>query len=221
MFMGDQKGRPVGSMSIRLLIADDHQLFRTGLAQLCEINGGFYVVDQATDGEEAVALAKRHQPDLILMDIQMPNMTGIEATAAILRDNPAARILILTMYKQDMQVLASLQAGAAGYILKTADEQSLFNAIRIIHNGGGWLDPSITPAILSQLHGNKPTLSQNEIALLRLVAQGANNQSIADELHLSVGTVGNRLRVIFNKLNVQNRTEAALYALRYGWATLH
>ncbi len=207
-------------MSIKLLIADDHQLFRTGLAQLCEINGGFYVIGQATDGANAVALTKKLKPDVILMDIQMPNMTGIEATTAILRENPEARILILTMYKQDLQILASLRAGAAGYILKTADEKMLFTAIRTIHNGGGWLDPSITPTILSQLSGDAPILNENEIALLRLVAQGANNQTIADQLHLAVGTIGNRLRVIFNKLNVQNRTEAALYALRYGWATL-
>lgn len=209
-------------MSIGLLIADDHQLFRSGLRQMCEVKGGFAVLAEAENGRQAVTLVRQHQPDVILMDIRMPSLSGVEATRLIIEESPEARILMLTMYQQEHHVLASLKAGACGYLLKSASPEALFDAIRAAYSGSGWLDPDITPAILAHLpeHESHLEVNDKEIELLRLVAHGANNQSIATRLHLSAGTVGNRLRVIFEKLNVNNRTEAALYALRQGWASL-
>src|SRR6476620_1701932 len=120
---------------VRLLIADDHQLFRRGLRQLCEVNGGFTVVAEAESGEQAIALARQHQPDVILMDIRMSGMTGVDATRQILQENPAARILMLTMYRQDHYVTNALRAGACGYLLKECSEETLFAAIRAVSQG--------------------------------------------------------------------------------------
>jgi DNA-binding NarL/FixJ family response regulator len=125
---------------VSLLIADDHNLFRTGLRQLCEINGRFTVLAEAQTGQEAVALARQYQPDVILLDIRMPDLTGIEVTRIIMQENPAAKILILTMYQQDHYIDAAIKAGAKGYLLKNCEEQTLFNAIQAIYRGEGWLD---------------------------------------------------------------------------------
>ena len=209
---------------ITLLIADDHALFRRGLRQLCEINGGFSVLAEAQTGQEAVALARQHKPDVILLDIRMPDLTGVEATRTILDEDPTARILILTMYQQDHYVEAAIRAGARGYLLKTCEEETLFSAIQALHRGEGWLDSAVAPRVMAQLAQTETTtpfrLSEQEIETLRYVVQGADNQTIADLMHVSSGTVANRLRVIYDKLGVRNRTEAAIYALRQGWATL-
>lgn len=208
---------------IRLLIADDHQIMRSGLRQLCEVNGGFTVVAEAASGAEAVQLARECRPDVILMDIRMPDLTGVEAVQLIRQENPTARILMLTMYRQDHYVASALQAGAVGYLLKSTTEESLFAAIHAAHRGEGWLDPAVTQTVLAhfgQRPPQDPTLSDQEMEILRLVAQGADNRAIAEQLHLSPGTVANRLREIYRTLNVTNRTEAALFALRKGWVDL-
>ena len=211
---------------VSLLIADDHTLFRRGLRQLCEVNGKFTVLAEATTGEDAVALARDHQPDVILMDIRMTGITGVEAARQILLSNPSARILMLTMYRQDHYVLNALRAGAAGYLLKDCSEETLFAAIQAVYRGDGWLDTAVTPVILAQFaHDNHPntspdSLNETELEILRLLARGAENQAIADQLNLAKSTVANYLRDIFSKLNVNNRTEAVLYALRHGLASL-
>lgn len=210
-----------------LLIADDHQLFRRGLRQLCEVAGGFTALAEAETGAQAVALARQLKPDVILMDIRMPDLNGVAATRQILRDNPAARIIILTMYRQDHHVAEAIKAGACGYLLKNCDEETLFAAIRAAARGEGAIDPAIAPSLLEQfallstaVDDATPPLSPGEMEVLRLVAHGADNQTIAAELHLSPGTVANRLRHIYQILGVSNRTQAALYALRRGWASL-
>jgi DNA-binding NarL/FixJ family response regulator len=208
---------------IRLLIADDHQIMRSGLRQLCEVNGGFTVVAEAANGAEAVRLAREHQPDVILMDIRMPDLTGVEAVGLIRQEKPDARILMLTMYRQDHYVASALQAGAVGYLLKSATEENLFAAIRAAHRGEGWLDPAVTRSVLAQLGQRPPqelSLDGQGMEILRLVAQGADNRAIAERLHLAPGTVANRLREIYRTLGVANRTEAALFALRKGWVEL-
>ena len=209
---------------ITLLIADDHTLFRHGLRQMCEINGGFNVIAEAQTGQEAIVQARRHQPDVIMLDIRMPDLTGVEATRIIMRENPAAKILILTMYEQDHHVAGAIKAGAKGYLLKTCAEETLFNAIEAISRGEGWLDPTVTSTVLAQLarpDAYSPTmLTEQEMETLRYLAQGADNQTIAEAMHVSPGTIANRLRTVYEKLGVKNRTEAALYALRQGWATL-
>jgi DNA-binding NarL/FixJ family response regulator len=206
----------------RILIADDHRLFRKGLRQLCEVSGGFLVVAEADSGREAVALAREHQPDVILMDIRMPGMDGIEACRQILTDQPHAAIIMLTMYRQDRHLTDALAAGARGYLLKNCDEATLFAAIRAAVRGEAPVDPAMLGPLLNRLKVNEgqEQLTGGERAVLVRVAQGDDNKQIADHLHITAGTVANRLRAIYEKLGVTNRTEAALYALRMGWASL-
>jgi NarL family two-component system response regulator LiaR len=211
---------------IRLLIADDHTLVRQGLRQLCEGLGGFTVTAEAENGAQAVALARSTQPDVILMDIVMPDVDGVEAIRQIVRETPAARIIALTMYRQEQYMLGAIRAGARGYLLKTVDACDLIAAIEAVHRGEYLIDPIIATRVLSELHLGLPELprveplTEGEMAVLRLVARGVNNQDIAQALNYSVYTVANRLRTIYDKLHVTNRTQAALYALRQGWAAL-
>mgnify|MGYP003620117248 FL=1 len=210
-------------MTVRLVIADDHLLFRRGLRQLCEVNGDFVVLAEAGTGLEAVEAVRRYRPDVTLMDIRMPDMSGTEALRRIVVEMPAARVLMLTMYQQDHTVTEAIQAGAAGYVLKTADEETLFSAIRAVHEGQGWIDRRVTVHVLHALRGKSDPLAgldAQDIAILRLIARGKDNDSIAAELGFARGTVTNRLRAIFRTIDVSNRTEAALFALRQGLATL-
>jgi DNA-binding NarL/FixJ family response regulator len=211
---------------IRILIADDHTLMRQGLRQLCEGLGGFAVVAEAKNGSQAVALVRTMQPDVILMDIVMPDVGGVEAIRQILHAAPTARIIALTMYRQEQYMLDAIRAGARGYLLKTVDACDLIMAIEAVHRGDYLIDPLIASRVLSELHLTAPEqpqvepLSESEMAVLRLVARGVDNEDIAQALNYSVYTVANRLRTIYAKLHVTNRTQAALYALRQGWATL-
>lgn len=212
--------------SIRILIADDHTLVRQGLRQLCEGLGGFTVVAEAENGAQAVALACSEKPEVILMDIVMPELDGVEAICQIMQANPAARIIALTMYREEQYMLDAIRAGARGYLLKTIDAAELIAAIKAVHRGDYLIDPIIAARVLSELHLAVPVpvsiepLTEGEMVVLRLVAQGVDNQDIAQTLNYSVFTVANRLRTIYEKLHVTNRTQAALYALRQGWATL-
>jgi len=211
---------------IRLLIADDHTLFRQGLRQLCEGMGGFSVIAEAENGAQAVGLAASARPDVILMDIAMPGMDGVEAVRQIIGANPTARIIVLTMYRQEQYLIGAVRSGARGYLLKTVDAAELIAAVEAVHRGAYLIDPIIAARVLSEFHLPVPDrsavepLTEREMAVLRLVAQGADNQEIAEKLNYSPYTVANRLRTIFEKLHVTNRTQAALYALRQGWVVL-
>ena len=211
---------------IRILIADDHTLVRQGLRQLCEGIGGYVVVAEAQDGAEAVTLACTTQPDVILMDIVMSDLGGVEAIRQIMHARPSARIIVLTMYRQEQYMLDAIREGARGYLLKTVDAAELIAAIEAVHRGAYLIDPIIAAQVLSELHLPFPVsqkseqLTEGEMAVLRLVAHGVDNQDIAAALNYSVYTVANRLRTIYEKLHLQNRTQAALYALRQGWASL-
>ena len=207
---------------IRLLIADDHRLFRKGLRQLCEVAGGFEVVAEADGGREAVALAREHQPDVILMDIRMPGIDGVEACRQILLDQPQTAIIMLTMYRQDRHLTDALGAGARGYLLKNCDEDTLFAAIRAAARGEAPVDPAMMGPLLDRLKATQgpDELTAGEMAVLIRVAHGDDNKQIAERLNITPGTVANRLRALYDKLGVTNRTEAALYALRVGWASL-
>jgi two-component system, NarL family, response regulator LiaR len=212
---------------IRILIADDHTLMRQGLRQICEGLGGFTVAAEAKHGSQAVALARTVQPDVILMDIVMPDMDGVVAIRQILRETPATRIIALTMYREDQYMLDAIRAGARGYLLKTVDARDLIAAIEAVHQGDYLIDPIIAARVLSEFHLAMPPqvprvepLTESEMAVLRLVAHGVENEYIAQALNYSVYTVANRLRTIYEKLHVNNRTQAALYALRQGWVTL-
>ena len=206
----------------RILIADDHRLFRKGLRQLCQVSGGFQVVAEAETGPEAVALAREHQPDVILMDIRMPGMDGVAACRQILTDQPHAAIIMLTMYRQDRHLTDALAADARGYLLKNCDEATLFAAIRAAARGEAPVDPAMMGPLLNRLKASEglEQITEGELTVLIRVAQGDDNRQIAEHLHITPGTVANRLRAIYDKLGVTNRTEAALYALRMGWAFL-
>lgn len=211
---------------IKILIADDHTLVRQGLRQLCEGLGSFTVVAEANNGAQAVTLACATRPDVILMDIVMPDVTGVDAIRQIVRQIPAARIIALTMYRQEQYMLDAIRAGARGYLLKTVDAGELMAAIEAVYRGEYLVDPLIAARVLSELHLVAPQrplvemLTEGEMAVLRLVALGVENEEIARTLNYSVYTVANRLRTLYAKLNVTNRTQAALYALRQGWVVL-
>jgi DNA-binding NarL/FixJ family response regulator len=214
---------------IRVLLADDHTLFRQGLRQICEIKGGFEVIGEAEDGRQAVQLAGELKPDVILMDISMPVMDGIQAIALIKKTDPNVRIIALTMYQQDHYVFEAIKAGASGYLLKSVDARVMVDAVSAAHRGEALVDPLMAAKVLEEFRrlsqasaesNEIEMLTEGEMAVLRLVVEGAENLAIAERLHLSVQTVSNRLRNIYQKLHVNNRTQAALYALRRGWASL-
>jgi DNA-binding NarL/FixJ family response regulator len=215
--------------TIRVLIADDHRLFRLGLRQACESAEDLEVVGEAADGQEAVELAQRCRPDVVLMDINMPVMDGVEATHRIVEQDPGVRVIMLTIYRQDRYVFEAIKAGARGYLLKDVDEHELLEAIRAVYRGEALINPALATRVLDEFRrlsqvaaerAEVETLTEGEMEVLRLVAQGASNKEIAMQLHLAESTVSNRLRDIYRKLHVNNRTQAALLALRRGWARL-
>ena len=215
--------------ALRLLLADDHRLFRQGLRQMCELKGGFTVVGEAENGRQAVELAVQTKPDVVLMDIQMPEMDGVEATRQITALVPEARVIILTMYRQDNYVFEAIRAGARGYLLKDTDWGDLLEAIRAVQRGEALINAAMAARVLDEFRRQSlapeqseqaEALNAGEMDVLRLLAQGDDNAAIAQKLALSEKTITNRLSDIYSKLHVDNRTQAALYALRRGWAKL-
>lgn len=212
---------------IRVLLADDHALFRQGLRSLLE-SEGLRVIGEAVNGREAVRYAAETHPDVILMDIQMPELDGVKATQSILEIDPAARVIILTMYRQDRYVFEAVKAGARGYILKDADATTLLEAIGRVAAGEALLDADLAQSVLDDFRDKKEILpsekhsdlNERETTILKLLAQGYSNQDIALRLDISEKTVRNRLSEIFTKLQLNNRTQAALYAIREGIANL-
>lgn len=214
---------------IRVLIADDHRLIRHGLAMVCRRRGGFDIVGEAADGRQAVTLARQLAPDVVIMDIQMPELDGIAATRLILAENPQARVLMLTMHDDDANVFAAIQAGAQGYFLKDGDEDDLVAGVHAVHRGEALMASAIAGRVLDAFRSLRQPgpdgdtlqrLTPGEMEVLLLVARGEDNAVIANRLALSPGTIGNRLSTIYAKLHVNNRTQAALEALRRGWTTL-
>ena len=215
--------------TIRVILAEDHIITREGIHRLLDSEEDLAVVGEASDGEEAVQMVTEMQPDVVIMDIAMPRLNGIEATRQIKLIHPATAVLILSAYDDDEYVFSLLEAGAAGYLLKTAGGDELTRAIRAVHKGEPVLDPIIARKVINRFRfpgkmprGARPSehLSDRELDVLKLAAQGMSNKDIADELHLSRRTVEGNLRTIFNKLGVGSRTEAVLYGLRKGWFTL-
>lgn len=209
--------------NIRILIADDHPVVREGLQGMLSIKPGLEVVGTAEDGEEAVLLAARLDPDVVLMDLEMPRKNGLQAIKEIRADDEHIKILVLTSFTEDKKIFAALDAGALGCLLKDSSPQELIRAIRDVHKGELTLHPAIARKMLRQqaqpdsLHA---TLTDREIEVLKLVAQGLDNHDIAAELVVSLSTVRSHVSNILNKLNLSNRTQAVLYALRNNIASL-
>ena len=212
--------------SMRLLIVDDHLVVRTGIRALLAPEPNIEIVGEARDGAEAVAEARRLQPDVILMDLVMPQLDGIAAIQQIVAAQPDARILVLTSFEADDKVFPAIRAGALGYTLKDLGPAELVRAIQRVYRGESSLHPAIARRVLQELaHPSQhpPTaepLTEREVAVLRLVAHGGSNQQIAAALRIGEGTVRLHVSNILSKLHLASRTQAALYALREGLASL-
>ncbi len=207
---------------IRVLIADDHAIVRKGIRALLSESGGFEIVAEAADGQEAVLRVEETRPDVILMDLLMPGMDGIEATRQITSRQPQARILVLTSFAADNKLFPAIKAGALGYLLKDSSPEELIRAIRQVHRGEPALHPTIARKLLQEIsHPVDPlpapeALTARELTVLRSIAQGLSNQEIADELAVSEPTVRAHVSRILGKLHLASRTQAALYAVREG-----
>ena len=207
---------------IRVLIVDDHGIVRKGIRALLSEADGFEVVGEAGNGQEAVLRAEESSPDVILMDLLMPGMDGIEATRQIASRQPGARILVLTSFAADNKVFPAIKAGALGYLLKDSSPDELVRAIRQVHRGEPSLHPTIARKLLQEiarpvdLQPAPETLTAREMEVLGLIAQGLSNQEIADRISVSEPTVRAHVSRILGKLHLASRTQAALYAVREG-----
>jgi two-component system, NarL family, response regulator LiaR len=239
--MADTHTRP-----IRVVLADDHVVVRKGIREFLEEEGDIIVVAEAADGAQAVSLVVEHRPDVAVLDVQMPEMGGIEATRQIKAQCPEVQVLILTAYDDDPYIFALLQAGASGYILKTADSAELVRALRVVYRGESALDSAVAHKVVQRLTGGRPivaqlegsvaqphpkipgaqraegpagveTLTLREVDVLRLAARGLTNKAIGHTLGISDRTVQGHLANIFGKLGVNSRTEAVTQALKLGW----
>jgi len=218
------------SSRIRILIADDHTLFRHGLRRILSDYDDLFVVAEAADGGEAVVLVERLQPDVVLMDVRMPGLSGPEATHRIRTAHPNTQVIMLTVSDRDEDLFASVKAGARGYLLKNAETAELIEAIRRVHAGEAVIAPPLAVRLLEEFgalaeqatatsESVEPAvdkLTEREVEVLRLVAQGLGNKEIADRLNLSEHTVKSHLRHILDKLHLRSRAHAAAYAVRAG-----
>ena len=209
---------------LRVLIVDDHELFRRGLDLVLRAEPDLDVVGEAADGGEAIERAAELQPDVVLMDVRMPGLGGIEATRRIRSAQPSTRIVMLTSSEDEEDLFASVRAGASGYLLKEVSIEEVADAVRAVARGQALITPSMASKLLSEFnilsrrvdeqHGHAPRLTDREIEVLRLVAKGMSNKDIAAELVIAQNTVKNHVRNILEKLQMRSRMEAAMYAVR-------
>ncbi len=215
---------------IRIILADDHAVVRQGTAELLKREPDLDVIAEAENGLQAVELTQHLKPDIVIMDIRMPELSGIEATKQILETAPGVRVLVLTAHEDDEYLFSLLQAGASGYLLKTAPVSDLVKAIRHVHEGQSSIDPSIVHKLVERFSGRKgdaadldkeaqisEALTARELEVLALLARGLSNRAIAETLVISERTVQAHLTSIFSKMNVGSRLEAVMTAIRLGW----
>ncbi len=215
----------MGDDRIRILIADDHELFRRGLRMVLEDEDDIEIVAEAGDGVQAVELAREHAPDVVVMDVRMPSLSGIEATKRIKEEEPGARILVLTISDEEDDLYEAIKAGANGYLLKEISIDEIGGAVRSIHGGQSLISPSMASKLLDEFAAMirkeeakeevpAPRLTPREMEVLQHVAQGMNNREIAKALFISENTVKNHVRNILEKLHLHSRMEAVVYAVR-------
>jgi NarL family two-component system response regulator LiaR len=214
---------------ITILLAEDHVVVRESIRQSLEKHRGLKVLGEADNGAEAVEMARRLKPDVIIMDISMPELNGIEATKQIKAFQPSTAILILTAYDYEQYIFPLLSAGAAGYLLKDVTSKELIEAIQTVHSGESVLHPAVARKVLQKFRHeeteqgdvkSKEPLTEREVKILKMAAKGMNNKDIAGELCVSVRTVESYLGTIFNKMGVGSRTEAVIRGMKEGWFTL-
>ncbi len=214
--------------TIRVLVADDQQLIRQGIATLLELEDGFVVVGQADNGQVAIDMARTLKPDVLLMDIQMPVVNGIEALIEVRRDLPDCKVLMLTTFDDDAYIVQALRAGSCGYLLKDIPSHDLAQAVRLAHAGIYQLAPEVVGKLVGDTALKRPEKVQaisaeipvtpREKEVLQLLASGASNKEIAEQLYISEGTVKKHITNILNTLGLRDRTQAAIYAVRHGLA---
>ena len=209
---------------IKVLIADDHTMFRQGLKQILELEPDIAVVAQAANGQEAVRLAGEQKPDVILMDINMPGVNGLQAIKELKQEKNSSKIIVLTIHQDREYLFKTLQMGAEGYVLKDAEPEVLIEAIRNVCNGQSYIQPNMTKELVKEfnrvtLHekdrDEQSNLTSRETEVLELIAEGMINKEIAKQLYISEKTVKNHVSNIFKKLNVSDRTQAAIYAFKH------
>lgn len=213
----------------RVLLVDDHDLIREGLRHLLEATGEVEIVGEAVNGQEAISYVQDLRPDVVLMDINMPEVDGIRATEVVSRCCPETNVIVLTMSREDEYAIDAVRAGASGYLLKSARSAEVVRAVKLAARGGSAIDPSLAPVLMREYHrmvnqeaaeqDGTGTLSERDRALLRLLAAGNNNRQIAAELKLAESTVKNNLSALFAKIDVRDRTQAVLYAFDHGIVT--
>jgi DNA-binding NarL/FixJ family response regulator len=214
---------------ISILLVDDHALMREGLRQLLECEDDMRVVGEAVNGLEAMQRVRKLQPDVVLMDISMPVVDGLAVTRQITSEYPSVAVIMLTMFRQQQQVLQAMRNGARGYLLKSASSQEVAQAIRKVHEGGMLIEPEVAGALVNEYrrlsdlspdgfstHPSTHALTPREVEIVRYVASGMSNREIAERLVYSEKTVKNYLSIIFQKLGIRDRTQAAIFALRQG-----
>ncbi len=213
---------------IDVLLVDDHALMREGLRQLLALEEDVQVIGEAVDGFEALAKIRQLRPDVVLMDISMPGVDGIALTRQVTREFPGIAVIMLTMHRQEQQLLQAIKNGARGYLLKSVSAREVAQAIRTVHQGGTCIEPGLTGTLVSEFrrlaeaasNGSQgrdiTALTEKEVEIIRYLAAGMSNKEIAERLSYSEKTVKNYLSIIFQKLNIRDRTQAAIYALRQG-----
>ncbi|MFD2211750.1 response regulator [Virgibacillus halophilus] len=220
---------------VKIVLIDDHKLFREGVKRILDFEPSFQIVAEGDDGEMAPTLVKKYRPDVVIMDINMPRINGIQATADLIRLFPKSRVIILSIHDDEAYVTHALKTGAQGYLLKEMDSNSLIEAIKVVSEGGSYLHPKVTHNLVreyrrlskdpqsgkksSQIIFQKPLhiLTKRECQVLQLVAEGKSNKAVADALYISEKTVKNHVSNILQKMDVADRTQAVVSAIRNGW----
>lgn len=230
-------------MTTSIVLIDDHKLFREGVKRILDMEENFEVVAEGDDGQDAVGLIETHQPDVVLMDINMPNINGVEATRRLVEKFPDIKVIILSIHDDEAYVTHAVQTGASGYLLKEMDADALIDAVKVVADGGAYLHPKVTVNLISEFRriktqGNgsnggelgfkeveyrKPLhiLTRRECEVLQMLADGKSNRSIGESLYISEKTVKNHVSNILQKMNVNDRTQAVVEAIKNGWVKVN